>query len=568
MSINKKQLASQLNEVAALLDVLAQDPFKAKAYQNAARNIENYDGDINELLEQNRLTDIRGVGKGLATELSILKTTDTLPILEDLHQKVPEPVRKLFNVSGLGTKKIAALWQAGIDSLQELISASEDGRLASMKGFGKKSAEKFATAAMFALESEQCFRLDAAEVMAAQVLAGFQERFPGGLIVITGELRRSLEVIRSLDFVVTGVEIEALSTWLRDLSNDVRIEDKAVRMQLESKQFVFFVTEPAAFVTTLTKTTGSQAFFESLQSHATTQGYTLNANGLIQEGADAPEALKDEQALFTRLHLSYVIPEQREGTQLRFPDPVIQPEDVRGLVHNHSTWSDAVFSIRDMVTAARERGYAYLAMADHSRTSYYANGLSSERVLAQAQEINEIRAELKAEGSDFGLLHGIEVDILPDGSLDYPEDILAQLDYTVISVHQNFTLSEADMTQRIINAVQNPHSSILGHMTGRLLLRRPAYAVDVRAVIAACAETGTVIEINANPYRLDLDWRYVIEAKAQGCKFSINPDAHHTSGFDDVRFGVKMAQKAGLRKEDVVNTAPTADAFLRLLKTP
>ena len=239
---------------------------------------------------------------------------------------------------------------------------------------------------------------------------------------------------------------------------------------------------------------------------------------------------------------------------------------MRGLIHNHSTWSDAVFSIREMVAGARARGYAYLGMGDHSRTSYYANGLSIERVMAQAKEIEEIRAELAAEGSDFELLHGLEVDILPDGTLDYPDEIMATLDYAVVSVHQNFTLSEKAQTERIVRAVHNPYAKILGHLTGRLVLRRPGYAVDQNAVIEACAETGTIIEINANPHRLDMDWRWVIKAKERGCKFSINPDAHHTDGFDDVYYGVLMARKAGLSKEDVVNTAATGGGFLERLK--
>ena len=273
-----------------------------------------------------------------------------------------------------------------------------------------------------------------------------------------------------------------------------------------------------------------------------------------------------EQDVLDILDSPYIVPERREFTDPEPTTKLITVSDIRGQIHNHSTWSDAVHSLREMVAAARAGGWNYLAMADHSRTSYYANGLSTERVYAQAKEIHEIRAELKDEGSDFGLLHGIEVDILADGELDYPAEVLATLDYTVVSVHQNFTLSRAKQTERIVRAVENPHAKILGHLTGRILLRRPAYEVDQLAIIDACAATGTILEINASPYRLDMDWRMVIEAKKRGCRFSINPDAHHRDGFADIYYGAMTARKAGLTPEDVVNTAADAESFLARLK--
>jgi DNA polymerase (family 10) len=244
-------------------------------------------------------------------------------------------------------------------------------------------------------------------------------------------------------------------------------------------------------------------------------------------------------------------------------EDLVTLSDIRGLVHVHTDWSDGAASLRSMVAAAQAHGYRYLATADHSRTSAYANGLSVERVLAQAEEIEAVRHGLD---SGFELLHGMEVDILTDGSLDYPEELLAQLDYTVVSVHQGFRLSRRQQTERIIRAVQHPKAKILGHATGRLLLRRPGYEVDLEAVIAACADAGTVLELNGNPHRLDLDWEWVARAKAAGCRFAINPDAHTIQGCDDVRYGVLQARKAGLRVADVVNSAPTASAFLQQLK--
>ena len=290
---------------------------------------------------------------------------------------------------------------------------------------------------------------------------------------------------------------------------------------------------------------------------------SLTSNGL--EGTSGHIPSDSEEALFAALELPTVPPELREEADAAPVPDLLEESDIRGLVHNHSTWSDAVNSIPEMVAAAQGLGYAYLAMADHSRSSFYANGLSIERVAAQAEEIDALRRQLDEAGSAFELLHGIEVDILPDGSLDYPDEVLATLDYTVVSVHQNFTLSRAEQTERIVTAVRHPLASILGHATGRLMLRRPPYEVDLEAVIDACAESGTVIEINASPYRLDLDWRWVRVAKAEGCRFSVNPDAHRSDGFDDVRYGVGMARKAGLTPAEVVNTAPSGQAFLARL---
>ena len=260
-----------------------------------------------------------------------------------------------------------------------------------------------------------------------------------------------------------------------------------------------------------------------------------------------------EAAVFARLELPYV-PSERRDVPLGEPtENLITLADVRGLVHNHTSWSDGAVPLREMVARARVLGYSYLALADHSKTSYYANGLSIERVFAQAREVAAVRAELQAEGSDFELLHGMEVDILPDGTLDYPDEVLATLDYAVVSVHQHFTLAEAKQTERVVRAVQNPYASILAHPTGRLLLQRPGYDIDLGAVIQACAETGTVVELNASPYRLDLDWRDALRWRDQ-LTFAINTDAHTLSGLRDARYGVAVARKAGLTPVQVLNT--------------
>lgn len=564
--ISKKLVAAQLKEAAKLLDVLGDDPFRAKAFFSAARSVEAFEGDMNVLISERRLGEIRGVGKTLAEEIYALEDLEQLPVLSELYGRVPEGVRSLFSVSGLGAKKVSALWGIGIETLEELEAAAEDGRIAAMKGFGKKSAEKIAAGAAFALNAKKRMRMNVAKALADALQEALELAFPQAQIAITGSQRRFLETVGNINILVAGASPEEVADILAEIEHIEVLEvlEEGVHAQIEGRDIFVVFAEPESFGAALLWTTGNEAYVRGLVEKAEGVGLEFNQSGLYKDGARL-EVLQ-EQDVLDKLGLLYIVPERREFAK---PEPVsnlITPDDIRGQIHNHSTWSDAVHSIREMVVAAREGGWNYLAMADHSRTSYYANGLSTERVYAQAEEIREIRAELKDEGSDFGLLHGIEVDILSDGELDYPEEVLATLDYTVVSVHQNFTLSRAKQTERIVRAVENPHTKILGHLTGRILLRRPSYEVDQLAIIEACAATGTILEINASPYRLDMDWRMVIEAKKRGCRFSVNPDAHHRDGFADIYYGAVIARKAGLTPDDVVNTAPDAHSFLAQLK--
>ncbi len=561
--LNKKEIAAQLKEAANLLDVLASDPFKAKAFMNASRQIEAFEGDIADLLKNDKLTSIRGVGQGVATELAFLKTQESIPILDDLYERVPEGVRDLFRVSGLGAKKIAVLWQHNISSLQGLIEAVNQGDLAAIKGFGAKSAGKFAQAAQFAIEAKRRMRLDIAESLSNAVKTLIQNKLPKIQLHSAGEYRRKCETIGALEFVASNVTTSDLALALSDLGF-LSEEENKVTLELEGRLIHFYLTTKDALGAVLAFRSGSTEFVVGLKESAQSKELELLETGLFESG----ELLltPTEDSFFEALELPFVVPELREEKHARSAKSLLELSDIKGQIHNHSTWSDAVHSIRDMVDVCIKDGYSYFAMADHSKTSYYANGLSEERVLAQAEEIRLIRQDLKAKGSEFELLHGIEVDIMTDGRLDYEDDLLATLDYAVVSVHQNFTLSEEDQTNRIIKAISNPYAKILAHPTGRILLRRPEYAVNLDKLIDACAETQTIIEINASPYRLDLDWRWVKKAKEKGCKFSINPDAHHIDQLSVTKYGVFMARKAGLTKEDVVNTAETAEAFLAQLK--
>ena len=568
--LERKAIARQLTEAARLLDVLNEDPFRSRAYANAARALEAYDGDLAELADQGELTRIKGIGKGLASEIVAEPVDGVLPLLADLRSRVPAGVRDLFRVSGLGASKVRALWQAGITSLEALVAAVEAGEVQQLKGFGKTSAASFAEGARFALAARARVRRDQAEAALVELGWALEEALPGAAPTVVGEFRRGLETVGEVELVIGGVALDALVPVARRVLDDVSVHaaDPHGGARLEgSYQGVpvrWFPVPREAAGAAIAVRTGGDAFVAWLRDRAAAQGATLSGDGLGRD--DERIATPTEADLFAALELPHVAPELREAPDPTPVDDLIARTDIRGVVHNHSTWSDAEHSLREMVAAARAKGFRYLAMADHSRTSYYAGGLTEDRVRRQSDEIRAIRAELADEGAEFDLLHGIEVDILPDGSLDYDDEILALLDYAVVSVHQQFTLSRAEQTARIVAAVQNPYADILGHPTGRLLLQRPEYDVDLDAVIDACAATGTVIEINANPRRLDLDWRWAKVAKERGCAFAIDPDAHHVDGFDDLRYGVAVARKAGLTAGDVVTAEPTGAAFLARLK--
>ncbi len=566
--VSKKELVRQLTEASRLLELLGAEAFRANAYAAAARQLDAFEGDFGVLFSERRLGELRGIGKGLAAELYALRSRERLMILDELYAQVPDGVRDLLRVSGLGPKKARLLWLSGIDTLAELAAATQDGRVAELKGFGAKSAGTIREAAVFALEAAARLRLDEAEVYAATFAGALAQLPPPSAephLYWTGELRRGLETVGTLQAVFTGASAEELEGALAAFCEEVTRSEWGLAVTFAGRRLELFTADMGALGAALAVRTGNEAFVRALQERAAARGLRLTGVGLFagERRLETPA----EADVFEALGLPWVTPERRDVPLAPPAEDLITPRDVRGLVHNHSNWSDGAASLREMVAAARGLGYSYLAMADHSKTSFYANGLSAERVVAQAEEVAAIRQELADEGSEFRVLHGLEVDIMPDGSLDYSDDVLATLDYAVVSIHQHFTLDRMKQTERIIRAVHNPYADILAHMTGRLLLRRPSYDVDVGAVLEACAETGTVVELNANPRRLDLDWREVGRARDLGCMFAINPDAHHPNGYEDVRYGVLMARKAGLTVREIVNTASTAEAFLARLKT-
>ncbi len=557
--MDRKQAAHALERTADLLDLLGAEAFRANAFRAAARSLEGVDTPWAELV-LTRFEHVPRIGKALAAQLAALDRTGVFAPLEEVSAQVPLGVQALFRVRGLGPKKIGALWGAGVESLAELRAALTDGRVAAIKGFGAKTAATLLENVEFALAASERHLMPVGARAAARLAERLADLEPRA----GGSVRRGLDTVGDVDVTVTGAR-EAVAARLSDLLADITDAPyPALRGTLEGVAVEVGYGDAESRGARDLMFGGSKAYVEFLQGRAEARGLTLTSAGL--RGTDGALAAGDERAVLAALGLPWLPPEYREPEhEAHWPDPFRLPpesglvtvEDLRGLLHTHSNWSDGAASLTEMVAAARAQG-RYLGTGDHSRAAFYANGLSVERLRAYIAEIRT----LQAEGEP--VLAGAEVDILEDGALDYPDEELAQLDYVVVSVHSRFDLSAEAQTARLVRAARHPLVTILGHPTGRLTLQRPSYALDLDAVLAACEANGTVVEINANPHRLDLDWRVALRWRER-LTFAINTDAHVPGGLNDLRFGVQVARKAGLRARDVVNSLDQG-AFLEFVR--
>ncbi len=550
--MDKKQAVNVLGLTADVLELLGENEFKVMAYRKAERMLDRFDGDWNAAIERG-FSGIPGIGAQLSAQLSEWHTTGSFGPLEDAGSLVPPGVLELFRVRGLGPKKIRALWDAGVDSISALLEAGRAGRVAALKGFGVNTQAKLIEEAEFVLRSSQRRHADAAEdafaTLAAQ-LEGVVARLEPA-----GSLRRGLETVGDLDVVAVG-DRDAILRALEPFSpQDDPTHPWLIGANVDGMNVQLQAATPESWGACHAVMTGSKPFLEPLVQRAKERGLEFSSRGLYGNGALVPTPT--EHDAFIALGMPYIIPEWREAEHMSLlesnslpnPDELVRLEQMRGMLHVHSRHSDGANTVREMALGAQARGASYLGICDHSQFAFYANGLTPERVRAQWQEIDALNAELEG----FTILKGIECDILADGSLDYDADLLTGFDFVVASVHSSFNLPEAQQTARLIRAVQNPFTTILGHPTGRLLLRRNPYRFDHKAVLEAAEAAGTIIEINANPYRLDLDWREALEYRER-LLFAVNTDAHVVSGFDDLRYGVRAARKAALTAERVVNT--------------
>lgn len=570
--MDKRAVADVLEEIGTLLELKGENVFKTRAYQNGARLLLALDEDLGTLVAEKRLREIKGIGEALADKITELVTTGNLRYYEELKAEFPAGFMELLRIPGLGPKKAKLLLdELGIKSVDELEAAARANRLADLPGLGAKSQEKILEGIAHIRKSADRFMVSVGESEAAPIVAALRELPQVKRLSVAGSLRRRAETIKDIDIVVATDDpapvMERFVTLPHVESVTGHGETKSsVRLKSGVAADLRCVSD-AEYPFALMYFTGSKAHNVAIRGRAVKMGLRLNEYGLYPadvEAADKPKsaACKDEAAIYKTLGLAYVEPELREDTgEIAAAETGVLPElitekEIRGLLHQHTNWSDGSNTLEEMAQAAIDLGLEYFGITDHSQVAQYARGLQPERVRQQHEAIDALKQKL---GDRITLLKGIECDILTDGSLDYSDDILATFDYVIISVHSQFKLSEADQTKRMIKAVSNPYARILGHPTGRLLLSRDPYAVNLRAVLEAAAAHGVAVEINASPYRLDLDWRECRAAKELGCKFSINPDAHTIEGLDDERFGIGVARKGWLTAADVINTWPLAE---------
>jgi DNA polymerase (family X) len=570
--MDKEKVAEILNEIGMLLELKGENPFKTRAYANAARTLEGLSEPLEKLVAEDRLGDIKGIGEGLQKKISELVTTGALGYYEELKASVPAGLVAMLGIPGLGPKKVKALHdKLGVETVEQLEQACQAGRVATLDGFGEKTQAKILEGIAFRRQYATRHLLSDALTAAGPVLETLRSH-PDVIRVSTGgSVRRHKEVIGDIDFLASSKQpanvIDLFTTQPGVLDVIAKGETKA-SVHLEGGiQADLRVVSDAEYPFALLYFTGSKEHNITMRQRAIQRGLRLNEYGLFRSKEETrdPKLLvpcQTEEEVFEKLGLSYIPPELREdqgefeaAEQNRIPR-LVEWTDLRGALHNHSNWSDGRESLEEIADLADSLGCEYWAVTDHSRTSVIANGLDPAKLRQQIKAVRALNERLAAEGRTFRLLTGSEVDILGGGKLDFNDDLLAELDVVVASLHQGFSQDEAETTKRFIRAAENPYVHMLGHLTGRLLLEREPYKVNVRAVIDACAATGTWIELNCNPYRFDLDWRHWPYAKSKGVRCVINPDAHRSSQAGFLRLGAGIARKGWLTKADVINTLP------------
>ena len=566
-AFTRDQVVGILERIALLLELQGENPFKVRAYRNGARALELLEGDLGTLVRDNGLEGIPGIGEALRDKIGTLVTTGQLPYYEDLCAQFPPKLFELFDVPGLGPKKIKALYEKlKVASLSDLEAACREGRVASLDGFGAKTQEKILQA-LDSLKQGAGRHLASVAAHASRILLDDLRSHPEVIrLSVGGSTRRRNDTVHDIDIIVSTRDPAAISKMFREhplVESVTAAGDTKSSVMLEGGvQADLRVVTDAEYPFALNYFTGSKEHNIVLRGLAQERGWTLNEYRLAPAKPDAPEIpeVRDERDLYSVFGFDYIEPELRENRgefeaaqQHRLPS-LVELEQIRGTFHCHTRASDGRNTLEEMAAAAQELGLQYLGIADHSKASVQANGLDAARLKKQIAEIKTLN-----KGFDgFRIFCGTECDILKDGSLDFPDSVLDELDYVVASVHSSFTLPEEEMTKRLIRAMENPHVTILGHLTGRLLLRREAYAVNIPEILDAAAATGTMIELNADPHRLDMDWRWWRLAKEKGVQCVINPDAHSVEGLQNLYFGVGTARKGWLTKSDIVNCLPLA----------
>jgi len=537
----KKEIVNLLDEIADFLEFHSENPFKISAFRNGSNTIRKLNDDINELVNSGELKKVKGIGKGIYAVIEEYCSHGFSTALDELKKDIPDSLAELFQIRGLGPKKISLLFnQEKIKSIDDLKTACNENKLLSVKGFGEKIQQKILEEIGQIEENRNYLLIHFAERESGKIKILFDELPVIKKYEFTGEIRRTKEVYSSLEVVilVESDKVDELLSSLKEkialdvISGEILKSNTAVKLPLT----IYLVHSENDFTARLFETTGSEEFLTKL-------GYASN-----KFRSD------NEEEIFSKMNAQFTAPEMREkdffsisNKELQIPSDLTN-EQLKGFLHFHTTYSDGLNSVEEMVSSAIKLGYDYFAVCDHSKTAAYANGLSEHRILKQRGEIVDINSRTR-----WRLLQGIESDILTNGELDYPEEVLQEFQFVVASVHSNFSLSEEEMTRRIVKAIENPFTDVLGHPTGRLLLHRAPYKHNIKKIIDACSRNQVALEINAHPNRLDLDWRNIFYAREQGCLFSINADAHSLDNILLTKYGVAIARKGGIQTKEVIN---------------
>jgi len=547
--LDNKGIIEILKLTASLLELYGENPFKIRSYQTAVYNLERTEQSLSQL-DENKLSQLSGVGKSIASTIQEINHTGESSALKNLVQQTPVGILELSKIKGLGSRKIKTVWdQLGVETPEDLLSAAEQGALADLSGFGVKTQDKVLQIMKFHLSNKGLIHYKQAHLLGLSFEKQLMSQFPEVQITRTGAYRRKSEVISSLQYIWATDNIEYAVDYLDNL--------EGLRKNLQLSGPLRWIGANLSINVLL------DVRYCKYEEYGTKLVYYTGSNDHLLLTNDQGKSLKevlvhahnDESAIYDVMGWPVIIPELREGRYERDflsdkkMDDIIVLDDIKGILHNHSTYSDGKHSLGDMARACKELSYGYLGISDHSQTAVYANGLDEDKVLEQHHEIDKLNQEL----APFRIFKGIESDILNDGSLDYPDSVLHTFDFVVASVHSNLSMDLEKATKRLLKAIQNPYTTILGHPTSRLLLKREGYPIDHKKIIDACAQFKVVIEINAHPWRLDLDWRWIHYAVEKGVKISINPDAHDKAGLEDVYYGICVARKAGLVKKMTFN---------------
>lgn len=549
--MTNKDISKILQRTASFMELHGENPFKVRSYTGTAFQIEKLEIKLSETATE--LYKDHGISAGMASKIAEIVETGTYSDLEKLTENTPKGVIDMLGLKGIGAKKIRTIWQElGIETLQQLKEACQEGKIAVLKGFGDKTQKLIIEQIDFKNANAGKLHYAKAETFALELQKHLKETIKDAEVEIAGQIRRNAEIVDILSLVVSAADSSKVKSALSEL-NEIEYQEKS------SSPFVWkgiikendlkvevHMAQPDQFTNELFLQTAAPAH---LAIKVGEEGKPLRS--LVLENN-----FTSEESIYEQIGWSFIPPELREGTfeaeaaKNNSIPQLIEEKDLKGILHNHSTYSDGQNSLREMAEHCKELGYEYLGITDHSKTAFYANGLTEDRIKQQHEEIDKLNEEL----APFKIFKGIESDILTDGSLDYADDVLASFDFIVASIHGNLKMTEEKAMMRLLKAIENPYTTILGHMTGRLLLKREGYPVNHEKIIEACAKHNVVIEINSHPWRLDIDWRWVRPALDAGVMLSLNPDAHETAGYQDMRYGLLVGRKGGLTAAQNLNS--------------